>query len=47
MNPFIIAVAAVGGITGILATLYLVVSLPVVIVWKLYRRVARKIPITK
>lgn len=47
MNPLLIVVAAIGGITGGLATLYLTFSLPGVILWKLYRRVAKGIPITK
>ncbi|MED9905202.1 MAG: hypothetical protein UFG06_13615 [Lachnospiraceae bacterium] len=47
MNPLLIVVAAIGGITGGLATLYLTVSLPGVILWKLYRRAAKGIPITK
>lgn len=47
MNIGLIIIAAVGGLSGGLATLYLVISLPVVIVWKLYRKLVRKIPLTK
>lgn len=47
MNPFLMVIAAIGGITGGLATVYLTVSLPGVILWKLYRRAVKGIPITK
>lgn len=32
-------IAIVGGIVGVASTLYLVVSFPVVLVWKIYRSV--------
>ena len=47
MNIGLILVALVGGITGLLATLYLTISLPVVLVWKIYRRIHLGIPLTK
>lgn len=47
MNPIMIIIAAIGGITGGLSTVYLTISLPAVILWKLYRRVAKGIPVTK
>lgn len=47
MNPFMLVIAIIGALAGGLSTLYLVISLPTVIVWKFYRRAAKKIPITK
>ncbi len=47
MNIGLLLVAIVGGAAGLLSTLYLVFSLPAVIVWKIYRRVHLGIPITK
>lgn len=47
MNVVLIIIAIVGGITGLLSTLYLTFSLPVVLIWKIYRRVCHGIPITK
>lgn len=37
MSIGIMFIAAVGGFAGILSTGYLVVSMPAVIIWKLYR----------
>lgn len=47
MNPGIMVVAIIGGIAGGLSTLYLAISFPGVILWKLYRRVVHHIPMTK
>lgn len=47
MNIGLLLVAIVGGAAGLLSTLYLVFSLPAVIVWKIYRRIHLGIPITK
>lgn len=47
MSPFIFVVAAIGAAAGILSTLYLTISLPAVILWKLYRRAVKKIPVTR
>ena len=47
MNLGILIIALIGGISGGLATLYLTISFPAVILWKLYRRVVHKIPVTK
>lgn len=47
MSPLTLVIAIVGGAAGLLSTLYLVISLPAVIVWKLYRRVCHGIPVTK
>jgi len=47
MNPLILIIALIGGIAGGLSTLYLVISFPAVIIWKLYRRIVHQIPMTK
>lgn len=47
MNIGLLLIAIVGGAAGLLSTLYLVFSLPAVIVWKIYRRIHLGIPITK
>lgn len=44
---FILLIAVVGGVIGALSSIYLVVSMVAVIVWKIYRRIAKGIPITK
>ena len=47
MNIGIMIIAIVGGATGLLSTAYLAVSFPAVILWKLYRRVVHRIPVTQ
>lgn len=47
MNIGLLIIAVIGGAVGILSTLYLTVSFPAVIVWKFYRRIVHKIPMTK
>ena len=47
MNIGIMIIAIVGGATGLLSTPYLAVSFPAVILWKLYRRVVHRIPLTQ
>ncbi len=47
MSIGVLIFAIVGGITGLLTTLYIFFSLPVVIVWKIFRRIVHKIPLTK
>lgn len=47
MNIGILLIAIVGGVVGILSTLYLTFSFPAVIIWKIYRRIAKGIPLTK
>lgn len=47
MNIGLILIAIIGGLAGGLSTLYICASLPITIVWKIYRRVVHKIPITK
>ena len=47
MNIGILIIAIVGGVTGLLSTAYLAVSFPAVLMWKLYRRVVHRIPVTQ
>ena len=47
MNIGIMIIAIIGGATGLLSTAYLAVSFPAVILWKLYRRVVHRIPLTQ
>lgn len=47
MNIVILLVAIVGGVAGLVSTLYLTVSLPAVIIWKICRRIRLGIPVTK
>lgn len=46
MNIGLLLIMIIGGVAGLFSTLYLVISLPAVIVWKIYRRIAKKIPVT-
>lgn len=39
MSIGIIIIASVGGLAGMLSTGYLMISLPAVIIWKVYRRI--------
>ena len=47
MNIGILIIAIVGGVTGLLSTAYLAGSFPAVLLWKLYRRVVHRIPVTQ
>ncbi len=47
MNVGILIIAIVGGVVGILSTLFLTFSFPAVIIWKIYRRIVHGIPVTK
>lgn len=47
MNILILVVALIGGLAGLVSTVYLVISLIGVIIWKFYRRIAKGIPLTK
>lgn len=47
MSPLVMIIAIIGGCAGILSTLYLAVSFPAVILWKIYRLIVHKIPMTK
>lgn len=42
MNIGIWIIIIVGGITGAASTLYMLVALPAVIIWKIYRKVRYK-----
>lgn len=39
MNIGMIIICALGGLTGVLSAAYLLVSMPVVILWKIYRKI--------
>lgn len=47
MNLGVLIIALVGGLAGVLSTLFLTISFPAVIIWKIYRRVRYSIPLTK
>ena len=47
MNIGMLTIMLVGGLAGILSTLYLLVSLPVVVIQKVYRKVRFGTPIMK
>lgn len=48
MNQILLwTVAVIGGATGLLTTLYLTVSFPAVVIWKIFRRIRHGIPLTK
>lgn len=47
MSPLIMVIAVIGGLAGVLSTLYLAICFPAVILWKIYRRIVHKIPMTK
>lgn len=38
MNAGMLIIAVIGGAAGLLSTVYLLISLPAVIIWKIYRR---------
>lgn len=39
MDIITFLIAIIGGIVGVLSTLYLVISFPAVLIWKIYRSV--------
>ena len=47
MNIGMLIIMLVGGLAGILSTLYLLVSIPVVVIQKVYRKVRFGTPIMK
>ncbi|MGN1203707.1 MAG: hypothetical protein ACI4SA_01515 [Lachnospiraceae bacterium] len=47
MNPFLLIFVIIAGGFGGLITLYLTVSFPAVIIWKIYRRIVKGIPVMK
>lgn len=46
MDFIIMLVAIIGIAAGLISTAYLVISLPVVIIWKIYRKIRFNTPIT-
>ena len=46
-NCALLPIMVIGGVAGLASTLYLVFSLPAVIIWKIYRKVTKGIPLTK
>lgn len=46
MNIGLIIVAIIGGTAGVLSTIYLTVSFPAVILWKIYRKICHGTPLT-
>lgn len=46
MNIGLLFIALIGGLAGIASTFYLLISFPAVIIWKIYRRIAKGIPLT-
>ncbi len=46
MDLIIMIVAIIGIAAGLISTAYLVISLPAVLIWKIYRRIRFKTPIT-
>lgn len=47
MNIGLLLIAGIGGIVGIASTLYLLFSFPAIIIWKIYRKITKGIPLTK
>ncbi len=45
MNIGLLIIMLIGGLAGILSTLYLLISLPLVIVQKIYRRIRFGTPV--
>lgn len=46
MNIIVIFFMIVGGGVGILSTLYIMISLPAIIIWKIYRKIRFGYPLT-
>lgn len=46
MDFAITIVAIIGIVAGLISTAYLVVSLPAVLIWKIYRKIRFKTPLT-
>ena len=46
MNIGLLILMIIGGAAGVLSSLYLAISFPVVLVWKLYRKVRYGMAIT-
>ncbi len=43
LNIGLILIMIIGGFAGIASTLFLVISLPVTLVWKIYRKITKGI----
>ena len=39
MNIGMLIICVIGGLAGALSTAYLLISFPIILVWKLYRRI--------
>lgn len=46
-NFALLPIMVIGGVAELASTLYLVISLPAVIIWKIYRKITKGIPLTK
>lgn len=47
VNIGVLLIMIIGGAAGLLSTLYLLFSLPAVLIWKIYRKVTQGIPLMK
>lgn len=47
INIGLLLIMIIGGLAGVLSTLYLVFSLPAILIWKIYRRIVKGIPLMK
>lgn len=47
VNIGLLLIMIIGGAAGAFSTLFLVFSLPAVLIWKVYRRVTKGIPLMK
>ena len=43
LNIGLLLIMIIGGFTGLASTVFLVVSLPAVIIWKIYRKITKGI----
>lgn len=46
MNIGLLIICIIGGAAGLLSTAFLAISLPLVILWKFYRKIVKGIPLT-
>jgi len=46
-NLGLLIVAIIGGVAGLFSSLYIIISLPVVLIWKFYRRITKGISVMK
>lgn len=47
VNIGLLLIMIIGGLAGLFSTLYLVFSLPAVLIWKIYRKITKGIPLMK